>query len=320
MPRDSVAKTIALVGGGMTRQHAHDLDDDVLMWTLNRMGMADADGTNEFPRIDRLIEIHPEWFVMGDWYDYGPEYREWLVQEHPYPIYMQEVLPHVPQSVNYPLEAVLNYLFEHLWIGPERADYMTSSFSYLFALATYELRNVRSGARIEVYGFEMSNEAEYAYQKPGGLLIMGVAAGKGIDVWTPEDSNLLRANLYGYEVFDMIPRQMLEEWKLQFQKDLEKHKALLNQREAEGRLLNAELHDLRANGAEPKEVEELQSKTEAKMQEWQDSFGAMRAADGAVQVCEKLIAKCDLQDVPMELFQTIGRIDVEARLKETALE
>ena len=317
-------RRIALVGGAQSRMAAHSLPDEVEIWTLNRMGLPDDDGKHEFPKIDRLVEIHPDWFVLSDWYDYGPEYTAWLIQPHPFPIYMQEILPDVPSSVNYPLEKILSYLFEHLWIGEQRADYMTSSFSYLLGLAIFELRKTRGYRSIECYGFEMRNESEYAYQKPGALLLMGLGAGKGIDMITPEASDLLRANLYAYEVFDMIPRQMLEEYRMQYRKDLEKWKAMTNRHEAEGIVYTQEYTDLKnapgimLNRKKKMAAKDAQVKVAFKL--WQDAFGAMRAADAAVQVMDKLIAKCDLQDTPIELMETVGRILETPRLKETVLD
>jgi hypothetical protein len=215
---------------------------------------------SEFGKIDALIEIHPAWFILSEWYDFGPEYTKWLAQEHPFPIYAMDVIPEIPSSVNYPILDVLNTCFENLRIGEDDrpAYYMTSSFSYLLGLALHELRHEKE-ARIECYGFEMSHNSEYAYQKPGALLLMGLAAGKGITVWTPEESNLMKAKLYSYEVTEMIPRQTFEEYKMQFSRDAEKWKATLNRREAEGVQLHEELVAERENGADPDRLKEIEN-------------------------------------------------------------
>lgn len=165
------------------------------VWTMNHAYLV-----RDFPRIDRLFEIHKR-----DWYSRleskkAPEYMEWLKQEHPFPIFMEEIQPDVPSSVRYPFEEIVGALLSGLvWVTPEgkevaRDKYFTSSFSYMIAQAIYECYDP-----IEIYGIEMDGDTEYGYQRPNGEFWIGLALGRGHKVILQEACNLCSAPLYGYQ-------------------------------------------------------------------------------------------------------------------------
>ena len=66
--------------------------------------------------------------------------------------------------------------------------------SYATAMALYE-----SYERIELYGIELVMAGEYGYQREAMAFWLGKADGMGVDVWIPEECELLKAPLYAYE-------------------------------------------------------------------------------------------------------------------------
>lgn len=170
------------------------------IWSMNHAFKVLGD---KLPRLDLLLEIHPEdWFRRKELTS-SEEYWAWLQQPHSFPIYMIEKHPLIPASVKYPLDEVNRALFGgkfHLRTG-EMIKFYSSSFSYLLALAIYQ-----GFKRVELYGLEMATGTEYAYQYPGGAFMTGVAVGRGVEVVVPEQSMFCRARLYGYENVPYVDR------------------------------------------------------------------------------------------------------------------
>lgn len=163
-------------------------------------------GCPDIPHVDALFEMHkPDWFQRKE-IEKSQEYWEWLQQPHPYPIYMQEVMPEVPASVRYPYEEIVADLFPRLLRADEINPYFTSSFSFLMAMAIHQRFE-----RVELYGLEMATNTEYAYQKPGGEFMIGLAVGRGIEVALAPNSQVCKALVYGYQGVPFITRERLEE-------------------------------------------------------------------------------------------------------------
>jgi hypothetical protein len=118
----------------------------------------------------------------------------WLQEEHPFPIYMQQVYDSIPSSVKYPLREVMG-LIGNLYRGEEKIDKLFSStFNYQIALALYQ-----GYERIELYGIEMLGEGEYNWQREMMGYWIGRAEGVGVEVWMPENCAVLKQPLYGYD-------------------------------------------------------------------------------------------------------------------------
>jgi hypothetical protein len=96
-------------------------------------------------------------------------------------------VPYVDLS-NYPLAEV---------IADFNTDYFSNTVDYTLALAIHE-----GFMEIDLYGVNMSNPGEYAYQKPGVEFWIGMAMGRGVNVRTFGDhSTILKTRdgkLYGY--------------------------------------------------------------------------------------------------------------------------
>ncbi len=101
------------------------------------------------------------------------------------PVYMHQVWPDIPNSVEYPLKAMTDRF----------GGYWTNSISYMIALAIAE------GFReIGLYGVNMAMDSEWGFQRPSCEYFIGFARGAGITVHVPPQSDLLGCPfLYGYE-------------------------------------------------------------------------------------------------------------------------
>lgn len=107
------------------------------------------------------------------------------------PVYMQGRTSLVPNSIPYPLKEVIN-AFPY-------GKYMTNSISYMIALAIYE-----GYQEISIYGVDMAVgqalDGEYSHQRPSCEYWAGVAVGRGIKLYIPTASDLLKCSfLYGFE-------------------------------------------------------------------------------------------------------------------------
>jgi hypothetical protein len=179
-------KTVALVGKSPTScSLAPYRENKVEIWTLTN--------AHKYPwmlRWNRLFEMHILNFVQ----QYDPAQPEWLIQKHDKPIYMQFHHDEIPDSVEYPFRDICDTFFKNAYHGTERVKYFTSTFAYMIALALME-----GFERIECYGFEMQFDDAYGYQRKNAEFWMGLAIGRGVDFYLPQNCPILQAKLYGYE-------------------------------------------------------------------------------------------------------------------------
>ena len=145
-------------------------------------------------------------------YQFGNGYYGWL-QGLTIPLYNQEVFPDFPTSVKYPLEEILRKF-------PRK--YFTNSISWMLALAIYE-----GYEDISIYGVDMAMSSEYSEQRPSCEYFIGYAEGLGINVYIPDQSDLLKTPfLYGFED---EKRDYMRTKLLARKQELERKKAEANQ-------------------------------------------------------------------------------------------
>jgi hypothetical protein len=109
------------------------------------------------------------------------------------PIYMQYWTPEVPGSVGYPLYEIQKRVFKNFRRGNDKhVKYFTSTFAYMAGIAELE-----DFDRVEIYGFEMADEIEYITQKSCAEFWIGYLMGKGVEIYTPENCQILWSWLYG---------------------------------------------------------------------------------------------------------------------------
>ena len=119
-----------------------------------------------------------------------------------FPIYMQRAHDDIPNSVALPIGEIIKNLIPET---NHQSDYFTSSFAFMFGLAVF-----MGYKQIELYGFEMGAQTEYAYQRAGAEYLIGLAQGRGVNVVIPKQSTLLQGPMYAYKHMKQGYRQNLE--------------------------------------------------------------------------------------------------------------
>lgn len=183
-------KTVALVGMAPTSCSLAPYDDpECEIWGLN-----ESHAFAWMKRATRWFQIHDS----DSWKRYIAKrdvrgHFDWL-KKNPLniPIYMQYYQEIIPKSLDYPLHDVVNLVFNNFRRGDKKAKYFTSTFAYMMGIAILE-----DFQRIEIYGFEMADDIEYVKQKSCAEFWIGYAMGKGIEIYTPPNCQVLYSALYG---------------------------------------------------------------------------------------------------------------------------
>lgn len=181
-------KTVAIVGGAWTtRGWAPFGDPDVEAWCFN-----EEHGQGGIGKATRWFQIHHKWsWSLNERFGH----KDWLRQDRDYPIYMQRAYDDVPGSIPLPLKEIQDKLLTRAWRGEERLKKAFGcTFAYAIALAILE-----GFERIELFGIELVMDGEWAYQRESMSFWAGVCEGRGIELWMPEQCELLKVPLYGYE-------------------------------------------------------------------------------------------------------------------------
>lgn len=183
---------VAIVGFCQSSRDLCPYDDpSIEVWGLNKGGIF-------MPRADRWFEMHGPGIYK--WAIRRPhKHVEWL-RDFPGPVYMHTADPEIPNTVEYPLQAVAEDIGEGLFRIDHTAaltsfsiePYLSSSVAYEIALAIHE-----GYEEIALYGIDLNTQGEYAWQKAGVEHLLGIAAGRGIRVILPAVCPLLRGPLYG---------------------------------------------------------------------------------------------------------------------------
>jgi len=301
-------RTIAMIGGGPSKEASAGLktrNPDIEIWTLNRLVLELA---VPYEVIDRLYEIHPAYYILNPWYPWAGPYGNWLSQKHPFPIFVMDEIDQIPSGIEYPIRDVVKACFPDSWRGNKRVRYITTSFAMMLGHAILEHKQGKTIDRIEMYGFDMAANYEYAYQKPGAHRLLGHIEGLGIQTWTPLSCTNFDAKLYGYEVSEMIPRQTFEEYRRFYMMRMEQIKAELNQIESLGREVKTQMDKAEMNGASKDDIDDLHDRVQELSERHLKAQINLGKYDSAIQVCNKFIDMCDLQQPPKEFISTVGRI------------
>ncbi len=136
----------------------------------------------------------------------GKPYKEALASL-PCTVLMVDKYPDIPNSMRFPLEEMITKFNpmrntkewkEYDFKGSKELEwngYYSNSISYMISLAidwAYE--------EIHIYGVDMATSTEYATQRSSCEYYIGVAAGRGIKVYIPPQSDLLKIRFnYGWE-------------------------------------------------------------------------------------------------------------------------
>lgn len=141
------------------------------------------------PRCDMFFELH-RWEPGMPWF--SPEYVQFL-REFKGPVYTGGRVDEIPNHVVYPIKAVEEEFTSY---------FLTSSLSMMMALAIMECQKFdeamakaghpREQHTIGLWGVDMAATEEYGYQRAGCQHFILEALNRGIEVYVPPESDLLR--------------------------------------------------------------------------------------------------------------------------------
>jgi hypothetical protein len=184
---------IAICGfASSSRDLAPYKDPAFEIWTMNHAAMTWC------PKWDVMFELHTleHLRTIGAHASDPNSYLAWLAKDHKRPIYTQRQFPEVPNSVAIPREE-LNAWFSERGGNVEgyfANDYYTSTISFMVALAI-----MKGAEEIHLYGIDLLQDEEYAYQRAGAEYLIGFARGMGIKTYVPRQSALCASNYtYGF--------------------------------------------------------------------------------------------------------------------------
>lgn len=178
------------------------------------------------PRATRWFEVH-RWQPEAPWF--GPEYLQFL-REFKGPVYTGGKVPEIPNHVVYPLDAMEEKFSSY---------FMTSSIALMMALAIDLIEAIREMRKLKtampdgwsanplalrlaaenidptefdkpdqddvigLWGVDMAAAEEYAYQRPGCHFFVLEAMRRGLGVYLPPESDLMRPMpVYGISEWD----------------------------------------------------------------------------------------------------------------------
>lgn len=211
---------------------------------------------------------------------------------------MVEDFPEIPGCIPYPIEEVTEDVFQYM-----DGDYWTSGVSYMLGMAIYERVD-----RIELYGVEMNRGTDAAYQRDGVALLVGIAMGRDIDVWRPEQSKFLRAKRYGFDGGQMVGRASIQEHLSHYKFDEQEGLANLNRINGIVQERQKMVEKEKYNDRRRKEAQEQLDNATRKLASLEESY---RMTLGAMQALEHLLEVADLQEPDLELVSQMGQMEVE---------
>ena len=171
-------KKLIILGTADNRKDA-PFDEDVVIWGTG--GVATAP---DVKRVDVLFELH------GERYWKLPNVLP-ILAGFKGQILMQEVIPEIPNSARYPIEAVK----EEFYIPTMgKSLYITNTVAFMFALAYLE-----GYTEIECFGVWMEHASEYDRQRTNLEYYIGYLTAKGVKITLHQGEVLKSAFLYAYE-------------------------------------------------------------------------------------------------------------------------
>lgn len=190
--------------------HAHGrIPGDFEIWGCSPAAWA------QVPRADRWFEVH-RWEPGQAWF--SPEYCRFLQNFHDGALYTGARIDDLPNATVYPIDAMEEKFSSY---------FMTSSLALMLALAIDTVEKTRAARRscnpnelpplvnveeltkddsddiIGMWGVDMAATEEYGYQRPGCQFFILEALRRGIKVFLPPESDLMRPMpVYGISEWD----------------------------------------------------------------------------------------------------------------------
>ena len=166
---------VAICGSSELSAHTTPVDDPE--WEI--WGCSPASRIR-LKKAHRWFELH----LWDDWLRRQKDYVEFL-RNFPGPVYTAGEIPEIPNAVRYPIAEVEREFSSY---------FLTSSCALMMALAIAEKPEV-----IGLFGMDMAEKTEYREQRPGAHFFILEALRRGIGIYVPMESVLLRpAPVYGF--------------------------------------------------------------------------------------------------------------------------
>ncbi len=196
---------LAIVGFATGHAHLAPFDDEQTeTWGINQLWKILPDR-----RFDRWFELHN----LDTFYRTNPEHRAFL-KAFQGPVYVRE--QDYALALEWGIETAVP--FPHRIITERFPPYFNNTISWLIALAILMNENSDEGYEwLGLYGVDMAQDhilsAEYSEQRPSCEYFVGIAAGRGIDVYIPHGADLLKAtHLYGFEDSGPVLEKMMSRY------------------------------------------------------------------------------------------------------------
>jgi hypothetical protein len=169
---------VCILGFAPSLEKAPFTNEEFEFWGCNEMWMAP-----QAKKLDVLFELHDYQWIRDE--KTVRKHIEWLRNNKTTPVFMQDHYDDIPASVKFPKDAIIE----------KYGRYFTNTISWEIALA------IDLGFKaIHIYGVNMANDEEFQSQRPSCEYFIGLAKGMGIEVFIPNESDLLLCtNLYGFE-------------------------------------------------------------------------------------------------------------------------
>lgn len=166
-------KKVAIVGFTNSRELAPWDDPTFEIWLCNNLWKFVPD------KWHRLYDLHDLATIKGD-----AEHESFL-RTTKKPVVVWQPQEGWGSAVAFPRDDIVGAF----------GRYFTNSISWMIAHAIYE-----GATEIHVYGVDMAQGTEYAAQRPSCEYFLGYAAGRGIKIYVPPTSDLLKVSaMYGAE-------------------------------------------------------------------------------------------------------------------------
>lgn len=181
---------VCIVGCADSKDLAPFNNPDYEFWGVNNLFVSLSPRNYRF---DRWFEIHE---ISFDGTNYkrrgnddfrGQKVNQYLkmISELGCPVYMQRIWKDIPNSILYPVNAVVKKF----------GRYFTNTISYMLALAIME-----GFKKIAIYGVDMAVGSEYQNQRSSCEWLIGWAKGLDIEIEIPDEADLLKTRfMYGFE-------------------------------------------------------------------------------------------------------------------------
>jgi hypothetical protein len=233
--KEHIKRKVAIVGFAPSWNLAPFDDQSFEIWGINELYVQAIN-----KRFTMWFEIHdPESPSKKN-----EKHQKWLM-ETKLPLFMQKHYPKYPTSLPYPREEVKKMINDNFIvdkIGSPYSDYSNQiTWMVLFAV-------MNKFDEIHLYGVDMAQQSEYAWQRASCQFAIGFAAGRGIKILIPKTSELCKyPRDYGFET-DNVNRFMTKDRVKSLQQTTLGYQSQIYDMEHQFKIKNDEYEMLRKTG------------------------------------------------------------------------